>query len=123
MSTTSRRQVASDIVDKKVNCPHGGVGSGETSEGWAGLLAAQQTLQCQACCSCGEIFFQWKLDLAYPRRAVRDLYEQTLTNALFGSIDLDGTVFYDTTPLDANQQRARWHNCPCCRVATSRGRC
>jgi DUF1680 family protein len=29
-------------------------------------------------------------------------------------MDLDGTVFYYTNPLDANQQRARWHNCPCC---------
>jgi len=29
-------------------------------------------------------------------------------------MDLAGTVFYYTNPLDANQQRTPWHNCPCC---------
>ena len=29
-------------------------------------------------------------------------------------MDLAGTVFYYTNPLDANAQRTPWHNCPCC---------
>jgi hypothetical protein len=60
------------------------------------------------------IFFQWKLHLAYHDAQYADLYEQTLYNALYGSMDLAGTTFYYDNPLDANVQRGAWHNCPCC---------
>ena len=102
-----------NIVHKKYYLT-GGVGSGETSEGFGPDYSLRNNGYCEACSSCGEIFFQWKLHLAYHHAQYADLYEQTLYNALFGAMDLDGTVFYYTNPLDANQQRARWHNCPCC---------
>ena len=92
----------------------GGVGSGETSEGFGPDYSLRNNAYCEACSSCGEIFFQWKLHLAYHQAQFADLYEQTLYNALFGAMDLDGTAFYYTNPLDANQQRTPWHNCPCC---------
>ena len=43
-----------------------------------------------------------------------DLYQQSLYNALYGSMDLAGKNFYYDNPLDANVQRYPWHNCPCC---------
>ena len=92
----------------------GGVGSGETSEGFGPNYSLRNNSYCEACSSCGEIFFQWKLHLAYHDARYADLYEQTLYNALYGSMDLAGTVFYYTNPLDANTQRTAWHNCPCC---------
>jgi hypothetical protein len=102
-----------NIVHKKYYLT-GGVGSGETSEGFGPNYSLRNSAYCEACSSCGEIFFQWKLHLAYHHAQYADLYEQTLYNALFGAMDLDGTAFYYTNPLDANQQRTPWHNCPCC---------
>jgi DUF1680 family protein len=92
----------------------GGVGSGETSEGFGPDYSLRNNGYCEACSSCGEVFFQWKLHLAYHEAQYADLYEQTLYNALNGALDLAGTSFYYTNPLDANQPRAPWHNCPCC---------
>jgi DUF1680 family protein len=54
------------------------------------------------------------MNLAWQDAQYADLYEQTLYNALLGSLDLGGTAFYYTNPLDANAPRAPWHNCPCC---------
>jgi len=102
-----------NIVHKKYYLT-GGVGSGETSEGFGPNYSLRNNAYCEACSSCGEIFFQWKLHLAYHHAQYADLYEQTLYNALFGAMDLAGTAFYYTNPLDANQPRAPWHNCPCC---------
>ena len=92
----------------------GGVGSGETSEGFGPNYSLRNNAYCEACSSCGEIFFQWKLHLAYHDAQYADLYEQTLYNALYGSMDLAGKNFYYDNPLDANAQRTPWHNCPCC---------
>lgn len=92
----------------------GGVGSGETSEGFGPNYSLRNASYCEACSSCGEIFFQWKMHLAYHEAQYADLYEQTMYNALLGAIDLDGKNFYYTNPLAANQQRTPWHVCPCC---------
>lgn len=92
----------------------GGVASGETSEGFGPDYSLRNNSYCEACSSCGEIFFQWKMHLAYHDAQYADLYEQTLYNALLGSLALDGTRFYYTNPLDANAQRTTWHSCPCC---------
>jgi hypothetical protein len=92
----------------------GGVGSGETSEGFGPDYSLRNNAYCEACSSCGEIFFQWKLHLAYHDAQYADLYEQTMYNAVYGSMDLAGKHFYYDNPLDANVPRSPWHNCPCC---------
>jgi DUF1680 family protein len=92
----------------------GGVASGESSEGFGPNYSLRNNSYCEACSSCGEVFFQWKMHLAYHDAKYADLYEQTLYNALNGSLALDGTRFYYTNPLDANAQRTTWHSCPCC---------
>lgn len=102
-----------NIVHKKYYLT-GGVGSGESSEGFGPNYSLRNGSYCEACSSCGEIFFQWKLHLAYHDAQYADLYEQTLYNALYGAMDLKGTTFYYTNPLDANAQRNTWHSCPCC---------
>ncbi|MBP8274849.1 MAG: glycoside hydrolase family 127 protein, partial [Acidobacteria bacterium] len=102
-----------NIVHKKYYLT-GGVGSGESSEGFGPNYSLRNGSYCEACSSCGEIFFQWKLHLAYHDAKYADLYEQTLYNALYGAMDLKGTTFYYTNPLDANAQRNTWHSCPCC---------
>lgn len=102
-----------NIVHKKYYVT-GGVGSGETSEGFGPNYSLRNNSYCEACSSCGEIFFQWKLHLAYHEAKYADLYEQTMYNALYGALDLQGKNFFYTNPLDANAQRTPWHNCPCC---------
>jgi DUF1680 family protein len=102
-----------NIVHKKYYVT-GGVGSGETSEGFGPDYSLRNNAYCEACSTCGEIFFQWKLHLAYHDARYADLYEQSLYNALYGSMDLAAKNFYYDNPLDANRQRYPWHNCPCC---------
>ncbi len=102
-----------NIVNKKYYLT-GGVGSGETSEGFGPNYSLRNNAYCESCSSCGEIFFQWKMNLAYHDAKYADLYEQTMYNALLGGTDLAGRTFYYTNPLDANAPRTEWHNCPCC---------
>ncbi len=92
----------------------GGIGSGETSEGFGGNYSLRNEAYCESCSSCGEIFFQWKMNLAYHDAKYADLYEETLYNALLGSTDLDGKNFYYDNPLVENKPRYDWHGCPCC---------
>jgi DUF1680 family protein len=42
------------------------------------------------------------------------LYEQTIYNALGGSLDFEGNNFYYTNPLDARAARAAWNSVACC---------
>ncbi len=58
----------------------GGIGSGETSEGFGPNYSLRQDAYCESCSSCGEIFFQHKLCLSYHDATFADLYEDTLYN-------------------------------------------
>jgi len=91
----------------------GGIGSGETSEGFGPNYSLRNEAYCESCSSCGLVFFQYKLNLAYHDAKYADLYEQTIYNALLGGVALDGKSFCYTNPL-VNTQRAKWHTCPCC---------
>ena len=102
-----------NIVNKKYYVT-GGVGSGETSEGFGPNYSLRNNAYCESCSSCGEIFFQYKLNLAYQDSKYADLYEETLYNALLGSTDLEGKNFYYTNPLEVTGPRTAWHGCPCC---------
>ena len=54
------------------------------------------------------------MNLAYHDARYADLYEETMYNALMGSLDLEGKNFYYTNPLTSSQVRDPWHVCPCC---------
>ena len=100
-----------NIVNKKYYVT-GGVGSGETSEGFGPNYSLRNNAYCESCSSCGEIFFQCKMNLAYHDARYADLYEETLYNALLGSIDLEGKNFYYDNPLDANDRALRLARLP-----------
>jgi DUF1680 family protein len=91
----------------------GGVGSGDTEEGFGIDYALRHDAYCESCSSCGLIFFQYKMNLAYHDAKYADLYEETMYNALLGSVDYAGKSFCYTNPL-VNTERAKWHACPCC---------
>ena len=101
-----------NMVNKKYYLT-GGIGSGETSEGFGPNYSLRNEAYCESCSSCGLIFFQYKLNLAYHDAKFADLYEQTMYNALLGSVDLEGKNFCYTNPL-VDTQRTPWHVCPCC---------
>jgi DUF1680 family protein len=102
-----------NMVNKKYYVT-GGIGSGETSEGFGPNYSLRQEAYCESCSTCGLIFFQYKMNLAYHDARYADLYEESLYNALLGSMDLEGKNFYYQNPLDARGPRYPWHACPCC---------
>ncbi len=102
-----------NIVNRKYYVT-GGIGSGETSEGFGPDYSLRHNAYCESCSSCGEIYFQHKLNLTYHDAKFADLYEDTLYNALLGSIDLEGKNFFYQNPLVSNRLRYDWHGCPCC---------
>ena len=112
-----------DLVNKKYYVT-GGIGSGETSEGFGKDYSLPNNAYCESCSGCGELFFQYKMNLAYHDAKYADLYEETIYNAILGDIDLDGKNFTYTNALESNGMqngggpgravRYLWHNCPCC---------
>ena len=102
-----------NIVQRKYYVT-GGVASGETSEGFGPNYSLRNNAYCESCSSCGEIFFQSKLNLTYHDSTFADLYEETIYNALLGALAMDGETFYYPNPLDARRLRDSWHSVPCC---------
>ena len=92
----------------------GGIGSGETSEGFGKDYSLPHHAYCESCAGCGEVFFQHRMQLAYGEACYADLLEETLYNAVLGGMDLDGRNFTYTNPLDSSERRYPWHVCPCC---------
>jgi hypothetical protein len=87
-----------NMVNKKYYVT-GGIGSGETSEGFGPNYSLRNSAYCESCSSCGLIFFQYKMNLAYHDAKYADLYEETMYNALLGSMDLEAKNFYYDNPL------------------------
>jgi DUF1680 family protein len=107
------RSLWDNIVNKKYYLT-GGIGSGETSEGFGPNYSLRNNAYCESCSSCGMVFFHWKMNLAYHDAHYIDNLEETMYNALLGSTDLNGKSFYYTNPLDTSMGRSTWHTCPCC---------
>src|SRR5262249_35305139 len=92
----------------------GGIGSGETSEGFGPNYSLRNNAYCESCSNIGMLFFQQKLNLAEHDAKYADIYEDTIYNAILGDVDLSGLNFYYQNPLDSPRPRYAWHNCPCC---------
>jgi DUF1680 family protein len=54
------------------------------------------------------------MNIAYHEAKYADLYEESMYNALLGSVDLEARNFYYQNPLDSRGPRYPWHACPCC---------
>jgi len=111
------QSAVASLYDSMINRKYyvtGGIGSGETSEGFGPDFSLRHNAYCEACSSCGLIFFEHKLNMAYHDAKFADLYEETLYNALLGSMDLEGKNFYYQNPLSTRGPRYPWHGCPCC---------
>jgi DUF1680 family protein len=94
----------------------GGVGSGATSEGFGPDYALPNNSYCETCAGCGNLFFQHMMHLAYADGKYMDLAEEVLYNNIVGTMDLGGTNYEYTNPLDESAAlRTAWvTNVPCC---------
>ena len=92
----------------------GGIGSGETSEGFGPNYSLPNNAYCESCANCGELFFQHKMNAIYHQARFADLYEDTFYNAILGDLDLEAKNFTYTNALDSSGKRYPWHGCPCC---------
>jgi hypothetical protein len=107
------RSLWSSVVNRKYYIT-GGIGSGETSEGFGKDYSLPNHAYCESCANCGELFFQYKLHLTDHDARYVDLYEDTLYNAILGDVDLEAQNYTYTNPLDSSEKRYKWHVCPCC---------
>ncbi len=64
------RSLWDNIVNKKYYVT-GGVGSGETSEGFGKNYSLPNHAYCESCAGCGELFFQYKMNLIHQDGPVR----------------------------------------------------
>ena len=103
----------SNLVHKKYYIT-GGIGSGETSEGFGPDYSLPNNAYCESCSGCGEIFFQHKMNRMHHDALYADLVEDTLFNAVLSDLDLEGKNFTYTNSLDEGGARYKWHGCPCC---------
>ena len=92
----------------------GGVGSGETSEGFGPDFSLPNNAYCESCANIGLVFFNHRLHLAYAQGRYASLYEDTLYNSVLSDLDLSGQNFTYTNALDTDEARYKWHVCPCC---------
>lgn len=92
----------------------GGIGSGETSEGFGKDYSLPNTAYSESCSDCGLLFFNHRMNLVWREARYANLMEETLCNAILGSVDLDANNFTYTNPLDQDEARYPWHVCPCC---------
>ncbi len=102
-----------NLVEKKMYVT-GGVGSGETAEGYGGNYSLPLNAYCESCANCGMLFWQQKMGLLYGDGRYADLMELVLYNGVLGSLDLEGENFTYTNSMDEWQARYTWHVCPCC---------
>ncbi|MCX6875651.1 MAG: glycoside hydrolase family 127 protein [Verrucomicrobia bacterium] len=92
----------------------GGLGSGDTNEGFGQDFSLPNNAYGESCAACGEVFFQHRMQLTWHDAAYADLLEEALYNAVLGSVDLAARNFTYTNPLDSSEPRYPWHQCPCC---------
>ena len=114
-----------NIVNRKYYVT-GGIGSGQTSEGFGPDYALRNNAYCESCANIAELIFQYKMNLMFRDARFADRYEETLYNAVLGDLDLEGNHFYYQNPLQAAGTsdprnpdhligfRTAWHGCPCC---------
>ncbi|MEY4488621.1 MAG: Non-reducing end beta-L-arabinofuranosidase [Verrucomicrobiota bacterium] len=102
-----------NLIDRKYYVT-GGVGSGETSEGFGEDYSLPNNAYCESCANIGLLYFNHRLHLAYAQARYANLYEDTLYNAVLSDLDLQGKNFTYTNALDTDEARYPWHVCPCC---------
>ena len=99
----------------------GGIGSGETSEGFGPNYSLRNEAYCETCSSCGWCSSSTSSTWPTTMPSTPISTSRRCTTRLLGGVALDGKSYCYTNPL-VNTERAKWHTCPCC-VGNVRARC
>lgn len=95
----------------------GGLGSGETSEGFGpNYSLPNMSAYSETCASIGNVYWQYRMFLLHGEAKYYDVLERTLYNALLSGTGLDGESFFYPNPLKSVGQHGRspWFYCACC---------
>lgn len=68
----------------------------------------------ELCAACGMIFWATQMYRKDGSARAVDVQERVFYNHLLGGLGLDGETFYYPSPMASQQERYRWHVCPCC---------
>lgn len=117
LNDSTYRNAADRLWDNLINYKFyvtGGLGSGESSEGFGANYSLPQNAYNETCAGIGNMFFNASMMLLYQDAKYIDMLETSLYNNVLGSLDLNCNNFYYTNPLDQDNARYSWHSCPCC---------
>ncbi|HYH04342.1 MAG TPA: beta-L-arabinofuranosidase domain-containing protein [Bacillota bacterium] len=118
LNNSSYLNAANTIWDNMINRKMyvtGGLGSGETSEGFGGDYSLPNaSAYCESCAGCGNLFFNHNLNLHSHNGKFADIMELALYNNVLGSLNLNANLYTYTNSLDTTASRYSWHGCPCC---------
>jgi len=84
------------MVNKKYYVT-GGIGSGETSEGFGPNYSLRNEAYCETCSSCGVVFFQYKLNLAITTRSTPTSTSRRCTTLYWAGVALRRSKLSATT--------------------------
>ena len=106
-----------DSMSEKNTYITGGLGSGESSEGFGpdyGLPA--QGAYLETCSAIAGANWYQRLNLYYEDAKYADSYEKALYNGILTGVELNGKRFYYGTDLDSanGKSRSTWMDCACC---------
>ena len=103
-----------NIVNKKYYVT-GGIGSGETSEGFGPNYSLRNNAYCESCSSCGADLLPVQDEPRVPRREVRrPLRRDDVQRAVGLARPARARTSTTTNPLEGRRPRYPWHACPCC---------
>lgn len=121
-----------NIVDRRMYVT-GGIGSHRFGERFsADFDLPNEEAYAESCAAIALAFFAQRLLNISPNRAVGDVLERVLYNAVLSGISLDGTHFFYANPLAAHPVarlmpqvaadpvRQEWYGCACCPPNLSR---
>lgn len=94
----------------------GGLGSGETSEGFGLDYRIRNTnAYTETCAAIAGANWYQRLNLFYEDAKYADSYERALYNGMLVGVNLSGGLFYYACGLDSGSHaRSSWFSCACC---------
>ena len=109
-------KIWADLTETKIYVT-GGIGSGETSEGFgAPYSLPNMSAYCETCASISNVMWNYRMFLLEGNSKFYDVLERTLYNALLSGISLSADHFFYPNPLESQGQHTRsaWFGCACC---------
>ncbi len=111
---TAVNAIWDDFINRKFYVT-GGVGSGETSEGFGNDYSLPNGIAyCESCAGTGNVYFEREMHLWTGNGKYIDLMESSLYNNVLGAVDLNAQNYTYTNSLDTSAARYTWNGCPCC---------